>query len=99
MEMYGIKLFNRAKRQEGDDAAKTSAEFAAFASLCASIGVASYVRSVEYSSNWCGYEIDVDSEHEYNQVGGGIEWAADHTLPQFEIFGRVEHKGGLENGS
>lgn len=97
MEMHGIKFSNRAKKSEGDDAALTSAQFAAFASLCASIGFAAHVRGVEYSSHWCGYSIDVDEKHEHNPVGGGIEWAADQTLPQFEIFGRFEHKGGLEN--
>ena len=97
MEMHGIKFNNRAKKQEDDDPAQTSAQFAAFAALCASIGVASHVRGVEYSSNWCVYEIDVDPIHEHTQVGGGIEWAADQTLPQFYLFDRVEHKGGLED--
>ena len=96
MEMYGIKFNNRAKKSEGDDAAQTSAQFAAFAGLCASLGYAKHVHGVEYSSNWCVYSIDVDHVHEGTEVGGGIEWAADQTLQQFEIFGRVEHKGGLD---
>lgn len=94
MEMHGIRFSNRSKISEGDDHAQMSAQFAAFASLCASLGIASHVHGVEYSSNWCGYSIDVDATHERTQIGGGIEWAAEQTLPQFEIFGRVEHKVG-----
>jgi len=97
MEMHGIRFCNRTKTREGEDPAQMNAQFAGFAALCASIGFASHVRGVEYSSNWCGYSIDVDPTHEHTQIGGGIEWAADQTLPQFEIFGRVEHKGGLED--
>jgi len=97
MEMYGINFTNRAKTSEGDDPAEISAQFAAFAALCESLGFASHVRGVDYSSNWCVYSIDVDAIHEHTLIGGGIEWAADQTLMQFEIFGRVEHKGGLED--
>ena len=96
METHGIKFSNRTKTSEGEDPAQMNAQFFAFAALCASIGFAKYVRGVEYSSNWCGYSIDVAHQHEYTQVGGGIEWAANQTLPQFEIFGRVEHRGSLD---
>lgn len=94
MKMHGIYFNNRAKPSEGDCPAKASAEFAAFASLCASNGLASHVRSVEYSSNWCGHSIDVDIMHEHTQIGCGIKWAAEQTLWQFEIFGLVGHKDG-----
>ena len=96
MQMYGIEFSNRAKTMDGDDPAHMNAQFAVFAAMCASLGLAQYVRGVDYSSNWCVYSIDVSPEHEHTQIGGGIEWAADQTLPQFEIFGRVEHKGGLD---
>ena len=99
MKMHGIKFNNRTKSfgSDAEDPARMNAQFCAFASLCESIGVAKHVRGVEYSSNWCTYEIDVDVMHKHNDVGGGIEWAADQTLTQFAIFGRVEHKGGLEH--
>lgn len=97
MDMHGIRFSNRAKTSEGDDPAMMNAQFAAFAALCESLGLASYVRNVEYTSNCCVYFIDVDETHEHTLIGFGIEWAADKTLWQFEIFGRIEHKCCLKD--
>lgn len=99
MEMHGIKFDNRTKTcgADAEDPAQMDAKFVAFSALCASLGFAAYVRGVEYNGNWCGYSIDVDRWHEYTPVGAGIEWAAEQSLPQFEIFGCVGHKGGTDD--
>lgn len=99
MNSFGIPFTNRTKTV-GVDAecpAKKAAEFFAFASICKTNGVSEYVKGVEYSSNDCCFWIDVDDEHEFTEVGGAIDWAADRTLSQFVIFGRSEIRNGLGN--
>lgn len=98
MDSFGIKLLNRTKTygMDAECPAHVASQFFAFAALCNAEGVAQYVRGVEYSSNDCSFWIDVDAEHEFCEIGGAIDWAADRTLSQFVIFGRSEVKGGLD---
>jgi hypothetical protein len=93
MEMYGITFTHRIK--DGESVDEKFAQFALFAALCANHDLNKFVKNVFYSSTWCGYSIDVYGAYEQTLIGGGIEWAADKTLPQFEIFGRIEQKGCL----
>jgi hypothetical protein len=97
MEMYGIRLVNSTTNNAGGGAARIAAEFTAFAALCWHYGFAPCVRGVEFVGPTKGYLIDVDRCFENTEIGGGIEFAADATLPRFVIFGRVEHKGGLND--
>ena len=95
MIAYGIP-FNNRRKPDDLDRSVFDTQFVSFAALCESIGVAKYVKGVEYSSNHCSFDIDIDDEHQFNDIGGGVEWAADQSLSQFIIFGRCEHKGGLD---
>lgn len=98
MVAYGVRFCNRARRQDDDCPAWADVEFLKFAAICDSLGVAKYVQNVEYSTNTNFYDIDVsDDVHEGGYIAGGIEWAADQSLRQFYLFGRVEHKGGLDS--
>lgn len=94
MEMYGIRFSNRTKTRgiDAEDPARANTEFAAFAALCASLGVASVIKGVEYSSNSCCYALDVDPVLERTTIGDAIEWAASRTLSQFELFGIALHR-------
>ena len=98
MNSFGISFNNRTKTigADAECPARASSQFISFAALCHHEGVSAYVKGVEYESNSCSFWIDVDDEHEMCDVGGTIEWAADKTLSQFIIFGRCEHKGGLD---
>ena len=96
MDMCGIYFNNRSRVQDGACPAREFAEFSAFAAACSAFDVAEYIDGVEFSSNNLGaYEIYVDEKHKFTDVGGCIEWIANHTLSQYLIFGRIEYKKSL----
>ncbi len=99
MNIAGIPFTNRIKTDNSEGQRDVNlAQFTAFASLCAQLGVSNYVRSVEWSGNCDSFEIEVDSAHEFNDIGGAIGYAADATLGQYILFGTCWHKGSLEGG-
>jgi hypothetical protein len=96
MQAYGIEFSNRAKQSEGDDPEWFEQQFRAFAFMCWVSAVAGFVNSVDYTSNTGTFHIDVDEEHKFTDVGGVIDFCANKTLCQYEIFGMVQHKDDLD---
>jgi hypothetical protein len=97
MKIHGIEFQNRFKKSEGGDITEIVVGFIMFSALCESFGLSRHILGVEYSSNFDGYSINVDPSLEFSEVGGGIEYCADRTLSQYEIFGRIEHRYSLED--
>lgn len=99
MNVAGINFTNRIKTDNPEGQRDVNlAQFTAFASLCAQLGVAAHVKSVEWNGNCDSFEIDADSANEHNDIGGAIGYAADATLGQYILFGSCWHKGSLEDG-
>lgn len=99
MNIAGIHFTNRIKKDNPDGQRDVNlAQFTAFASLCSSLGVANYVRAVEWNGNCDSFEIEVDNAHEFNDIGGAIGYAAGATLEKYILFGSCWHKCSLEDG-
>lgn len=98
MNIAGIRFVNRIKSDSPHGQRDVNlAQFTAFASLCAHLGVAAHVQSVMWDGNCDSFVIDVDERNEHNEIGGAIGYAADATLDQYVLFGCCWHKGSLED--
>lgn len=96
MNIADIPFRNRIKTDNPDWQRDLNlSQFTAFALLCAHLGVSNYVQSVEWNGNCDSFEIEVDNDHEFNDIGGAIGYAADATLGQYFLFGICWHKGSL----
>lgn len=89
-----IPFSNRARADEGMSPEKANSCFVKFAALCNKYGVDQHVLGVDFTKNTEAFHIDVAEEKSNTRIGDAIKFAAEQTLPQFELFGYIWH--GIE---
>jgi hypothetical protein len=87
----GIRFIDGWKgNDDGATFENVEASFKVFSTLCHVIGVSRFIKSVEYSSNWCGYTINVDECVRGTLIAYDIRLIAIAVLKQFSLFGAME---------
>lgn len=96
MNAYGIEFKHRRPGDPRPYAAKNFAQFTQFAALLHAHGAAQHVESVFYDTNSCCFHIEADQSVQFTDAGGAIDWCANKTLDQYDLFGTVFHKRDLD---
>lgn len=87
MIVHGIEFKHRQPRSA--DSSEEYAQFMCFAALAAHHGVAAAVRNVFFDTKWQGFNIGAVPEIENGVRHQVLQWCAEKSLRQFEIFGRI----------
>ena len=91
MKVFGI-TFRHRRPSDREFVARDFAQFTLFAALVEKHGYAQFVKDVFYDTSSQTFCIDMNSEMESTLIAECINWCAQATLSQFDMFGTIFHK-------